>query len=131
MNWADFRRAALRASAFVALGGVSPADAIEAAAQASALMQAANDSLSHTPPTSWKCYTALGATGSATSNLYGGFGNGLSLMSDGYSASRIARELEIDLDEMRRIEIALIDKFEASNRFQAIAKALVAGVVLN
>ena len=35
MNWADFRRAALRASAFVALGGVSPADAIEAAAQAS------------------------------------------------------------------------------------------------
>ncbi|MBP2461395.1 MULTISPECIES: MerR family transcriptional regulator [unclassified Rhizobium] len=55
----------------------------------------------------------------------------LSLMSDGYSASRIARELEIDLDEMRRIEIALIDKFEASNRFQAIAKALVAGVVLN
>ena len=31
MNWADFRRAALRASAFVALGGVSPADAIEAA----------------------------------------------------------------------------------------------------
>lgn len=44
---------------------------------------------------------------------------------------RIARELEIDLDEMRRIEIALIDKFEASNRFQAIAKALVAGVVLN
>ena len=35
MNWADFRRAALRASSFVALGGVSPADAIEAAAQAS------------------------------------------------------------------------------------------------
>lgn len=54
----------------------------EAAAQASALMQAANDTLSHTPPTSWRCYSSLGATGSATSNLYGGFGNGLSLMSD-------------------------------------------------
>jgi DNA-binding transcriptional MerR regulator len=55
----------------------------------------------------------------------------LSLMSDGYSASRIARELGIDLDEISRIEAALITKFEATNRFQAIAKALVAGVILN
>jgi DNA-binding transcriptional MerR regulator len=55
----------------------------------------------------------------------------LSLMSDGYSASRIARELGIDLDEIGRIEAALITKFEATNRFQAIAKALVAGVILN
>ena len=54
----------------------------EAAAQAAALLQAANDSLSHTPPTSWKCHTALGATGSATSNLYAGFGNGLGVQSD-------------------------------------------------
>ncbi|WP_425229491.1 CAP domain-containing protein [Sphingomonas sp.] len=58
----------------------SPGD--EAAAQASALMQAANDSLSHTPPTSWKCYSSLGDTGSSTSNLYGGFGNGLTLISE-------------------------------------------------
>jgi len=35
MSWADFRRAALHASAFVALGGVSPAAAIEAGTQAS------------------------------------------------------------------------------------------------
>lgn len=54
----------------------------EAAAQAAALMQAANDTLSHTPPTSWKCYSSAGATGSGTSNLYGGYGNGLSLISD-------------------------------------------------
>lgn len=58
----------------------SPTD--EAAAQAAALLQAANDALSHTPPTTWKCYTALGATGSSTSNLYGGFGNGLTLLSE-------------------------------------------------
>jgi DNA-binding transcriptional MerR regulator len=55
----------------------------------------------------------------------------LSLMSDGSSASRIARELGIDLDEIRRLEGELIAKFDASNRFQAIAKALVAGVILN
>ena len=54
----------------------------EAAAQAAALLQAANDSLSHTPPTTWKCYTALGSTGSGSSNLYGGFGNGLSLLTE-------------------------------------------------
>lgn len=54
----------------------------EAAAQAAALLQAANDSLSHTPPASWKCYTALGATGSGTSNLYGGYGDGLDVSGD-------------------------------------------------
>lgn len=54
----------------------------EPAAQASALLQAANDSLSHTPPSSWRCYTAAGRTGSETSNLYGGYGNGLSFISD-------------------------------------------------
>lgn len=61
---------------------VTYSSADEAAAQASALLQAANDSLSHTPPTTWKCYTALGAAGSGSSNLYGGYGNGLSLISD-------------------------------------------------
>ena len=58
----------------------SPTD--EAAAQASALLQAANDTLSHTPPTSWKCYGSLGAAGSGSSNLYGGFGNGLTLLTE-------------------------------------------------
>lgn len=54
----------------------------EAAAQTAALLQAANDSLSHTPPTTWKCYTALGAAGSGSSNLYAGFGSGLTLLTD-------------------------------------------------
>lgn len=54
----------------------------EAGAQQSALMQAANDQLSHTPPTTWKCYTAAGAAASGQSNLYGGFGGGLGFNSD-------------------------------------------------
>lgn len=54
----------------------------EAGAQQSALLQAANDALSHTPPPNWKCYTALGAQVSAQANLYGGFGGGLGVMSD-------------------------------------------------
>lgn len=54
----------------------------EAGAQQSALMQAANDTLSHTPPASWKCYTTQGATVSSQSNLYGGFGNGLGFTTD-------------------------------------------------
>lgn len=37
-----------------------------------ALMMAANGALSHTPPPSWKCYTATGASGAGTSNLHGG-----------------------------------------------------------
>lgn len=58
----------------------SPAD--EPGAQQSALMQAANGQLSHTPPASWRCYTATGAAASGSSNLYGGIGPGLSLISD-------------------------------------------------
>lgn len=44
----------------------------EQQAQDAALMMAANNKLDHNPPTSWACYTAAGATGAATSNLYGG-----------------------------------------------------------
>ena len=58
----------------------SPTD--EPGTQQSALMQAANGQLSHTPPTSWRCYTAAGADASGSSNLYGGMGAGLSLISD-------------------------------------------------
>ena len=54
----------------------------EAGAQQSALIHAANDALSHTPPPNWKCYTALGAQVSGQANLYGGFGGGLGVMSD-------------------------------------------------
>jgi hypothetical protein len=37
--------------------------------QASALMMSANGALSHTPPTSWLCYTAEGAAGAGSSNI--------------------------------------------------------------
>lgn len=61
---------------------VTYSTADEAGAQQSALLQAANDSLSHTPPTTWKCYNATGATVSGQSNLYGGFGAGLGFNTD-------------------------------------------------
>lgn len=64
------------------LPAVTYSAADEAGAQASALMQAANDALSHTPPTTWKCYTSAGATVSGQSNLYGGYGNGLGVISE-------------------------------------------------
>ena len=43
----------------------------------SSLMMAVNQALSHTPPSSWTCYTAAGYTGANTSNLIGGWGTGL------------------------------------------------------
>jgi len=58
------------------LGAVSENSALSAQAQQAALMQAANNSLSHTPPTTWKCYTTAGATSSGQSNLALGYPNG-------------------------------------------------------
>ncbi len=37
--------------------------------QAAALMQSVNSGLSHSPPTSWVCYSEAGASGSGSSNL--------------------------------------------------------------
>lgn len=42
------------------------------AAQACAELMQANNMLSHTPPTSWTCYTALGAMGAGRSNITSG-----------------------------------------------------------
>ncbi|MCA0351900.1 MAG: CAP domain-containing protein [Chloroflexi bacterium] len=39
-------------------------------AQQAALMMSRNNSLSHSPPTSWACYTAAGKTAAGKSNLY-------------------------------------------------------------
>ena len=52
------------------------------AVQESSLMQAAANTLSHTPPTSWACYTAAGANAASSSNLIGGWGTGLPWSSD-------------------------------------------------
>jgi uncharacterized protein YkwD len=38
-------------------------------AQAAALMMSSNNALSHTPPTSWQCYSSLGAAGAGSANL--------------------------------------------------------------
>eukprot|EP01136_Pigoraptor_vietnamica_P017895 Opistho-1_new@63684 len=48
----------------------------------SSLIMAANVALSHTPPTSWRCYTAGGSTGAGSSNLIGGWGTGLGFDSE-------------------------------------------------
>lgn len=48
----------------------------------SSLMMAANVALSHTPPTSWRCYTAGGSTAAGASNLIGGWGTGLGFDSE-------------------------------------------------
>lgn len=55
----------------------------------------------------------------------------LSLMAEGYSPPRLARTLHIEFDDLRRIEADIIEKFQATNRFQAVAKAVLLGVVLN
>ncbi|MDV3457449.1 CAP domain-containing protein [Sphingomonas sp. HF-S4] len=64
------------------LPAVAYSAADEPAAQQSALMQAANAQLSHTPPASWRCFTQAGADASASSNLYGGTGAGLGFYTD-------------------------------------------------
>lgn len=81
------RRAALLASlnairALHRLPPVAYSPSDEPAAQAAALIDAANGTLSHKPPPNWRCYTALGAAGSGTSNLHGGFGRGLDVASE-------------------------------------------------
>lgn len=64
-----------------------PAATLSSADQQSAmeasLMMSANSQLSHTPPTTWKCYTASGAAGAGSSNLYASYpSTGLSLISN-------------------------------------------------
>jgi uncharacterized protein YkwD len=55
-----------------ALPPVTSDPAHDAEDQACALMMRANNMLSHTPPTTWLCYTAEGADGASNSNISGG-----------------------------------------------------------
>lgn len=64
------------------LPAVTYSDPDNAQVDESSLMQAANKTLSHTPPTTWLCYTATGAAGAGSSNLIGGWGNGLTWSSE-------------------------------------------------
>ncbi len=53
----------------------------------------------------------------------------LSLMAEGYPVSRIARALDIEPGEVQAMERAIIAKFHSNNRFQAVAKAVMLGIV--
>jgi hypothetical protein len=59
------------------LPAVTYSAAEDAQVDQSSLMQAANNTLSHFPPTNWLCYSSTGATGAGSSNLIGGWGTGL------------------------------------------------------
>jgi len=53
----------------------------------------------------------------------------LALMAAGLSTQRIARTLDLRNDDAQSLETGIIQKFNANNRFQAIAKAVMLGVV--
>jgi uncharacterized protein YkwD len=55
-----------------ALPPVTTDPAHDAEDMACALMMRANNMISHTPPTTWLCYTAAGADGASNSNVSGG-----------------------------------------------------------
>ncbi|MDK2126196.1 CAP domain-containing protein [Parachitinimonas caeni] len=77
---AEFKAAILRRiNWFRAMAGVPASVAFDATfnqkAQQSAMLMAANKSLSHNPPTSWTCYNATGAEAAGKSNIaLGNFG---------------------------------------------------------
>ncbi|MFN3719278.1 MAG: MerR family transcriptional regulator [Rhizobium rhizophilum] len=55
----------------------------------------------------------------------------LQLMAEGYSPLRIARTLELRSEEIEVIERQVAEKLGAQNRFQAVAKAVLLGIVAN
>ncbi len=59
------------------------ADAKATDVQNAALMMSANNALSHSPPSSWLCYSASGANGAGNSNIALGYNGGIDAM-DGY-----------------------------------------------
>ena len=67
------RAATLRAVNYMrSLGGLAPVKlsaTLNARAQRTALMMSANRSLSHRPPSSWRCWTRTGAANAGRSNL--------------------------------------------------------------
>jgi DNA-binding transcriptional MerR regulator len=53
----------------------------------------------------------------------------LELMAEGYAPVRLARVLRISSDELQKLEVAIMQKFDANNRFQAVAKAVLLGII--
>lgn len=65
------------------LPAVTLSTADQQSAMEASLMMSANSQLSHTPPTTWKCYTTLGAAGAGSSDLYASYPSpNLSLISN-------------------------------------------------
>lgn len=79
---ADFLARLNAIRALHALPAVVYSDVEDAAEADSSLMMAVNKTLSHTPPTSWTCYTTSGAAAAGSSNLIGGWGTGLGFDSE-------------------------------------------------
>ncbi len=52
-------------------------------------------------------------------------------MADGYTTTRLVRAINMDYDAVLATEKAILEKFGAKNRFQAVAKAIVLGMVEN
>lgn len=53
----------------------------------------------------------------------------LELMVEGLTSAKIARALDIKNDEAQALEASVIRKFGSSSRFQAVAKAVLLGIV--
>jgi DNA-binding transcriptional MerR regulator len=53
----------------------------------------------------------------------------LGLMAQGHPAARIAQLMDMDIAAALTLESGIIRKFDAQNRFQAVAKAVLAGMV--
>ncbi|SCX31171.1 Redox-sensitive transcriptional activator SoxR [Agrobacterium sp. DSM 25558] len=53
----------------------------------------------------------------------------LELMAEGYAPIRLARTLGISSDELQKLEASVMEKVSANNRFQAVAKAFMLGVI--
>ncbi len=53
----------------------------------------------------------------------------LELMAEGYASVRLARAVGLRTEELQKIELGIIQKFSANNRFQAVAKAVLLGII--
>lgn len=53
----------------------------------------------------------------------------LELMAEGYSPARLARAMDLPPERIIELEAGIIAKFQAGNRFQAVAKAVLLGIV--
>lgn len=99
--------------------GYSSSD--EPAAQAAALMMAANGQLSHNPPTTWRCYTAPGAAAAGSSNLYGAAGAGLGYNTDEQILAGFMTEIDNIVAESVGHRRWLLDPFLGSVAYGRVA----------